>query len=344
MVTTYLYPTTNELTEIDPILLAGQIAEDPLIGPGGLFPMRNVDSDRLTWEQRDSYNGLMQFRGLNGDPPRVKRLGLNRYSIEPGYYGEFTEIDEMEMTRRAAPASYTMPVDVKDLVNECHAHLMGRQTNLMRYICAQLLVSGKFVVLTHGGSIGSQDSYKQQVYTASVAWATVATATPLANLRAIPILGRGQSTSWGPNAELWMNQVTFNYMLANQNTNDLRGERLDAGRTVQSLGDVNVVMTANGLPRIRVYELGYLDASGAWQLFIPDNVVVYVGARTNNQPLGEFRMTRNVSAPGKIGPYDKVVERGMAANEPPPAKIEVHRGFNGGPIVYYPGSIFVMNV
>jgi len=341
---TFAYPQSADITTIDPVLMSAQLADDPLIGPGGLFPIEYTSFDKLVWDQRDSYLGLMQFRGLNGDPPRVKRLGNKRFSVEPGAYGEFNEVDEQEMTRRAQPGSFNQPIEVGDLVKECHEQLMVRQNNRMRFICSKLLTTGSFVVLDKDGAIGAQDSYKIQVYTAPITWATSATARPLYDLRQIPILGRGQSTNFGAGSVVWMNQATFNTLLNNTNTADLRGERLDYGQTVKSVSQVNQVLAGNNLPTIVIYEEGYLDDTGTYQLFIPDNVVVYIGRRSNNAALGRFRMTKNISAPNFKGVYDEVITRGLGDNEPPPAKIEVHRGFNGGPVIWYPGSIFVMNV
>lgn len=341
---TFAYPTSATITTIDPVLMARALENDPLIGPNGLFPVEYTDADMLVWDQRDSYLGLMQFRGLNGEPPRVKRVGNKRYRVQPGYYGEFNEIDEEEMTRRAQAGSFNAPIPVGDLVTECHDQLMARQNNRMRWICAQLLTTGTFVVLDKDGAIGAQDSYKFQLYTAPVTWATVATATPLANLRAIPILGRGQSANFGASAEAWMTQATFNNLLSNTNTADLRGERINGGDTARSLADINQVLLGNNLPRIVIYEDGYLDDTGTYRTFIPDNIVVVIGKRANNAPVGQFRMTKNVNAPNGMGVHDKVTEYGIAPNEPPPARVRVDRGYHGGPVLWYPGAIFVMQV
>jgi hypothetical protein len=286
----------------------------------------------------------MQFRGLNGDPPRVKRVGSKRYRVEPGYYGEFNEVPEDEMIRRAQPATWAMPINVDDLVTECQEQLVVRETNRMRWVLWTLLTTGTYTVLDKDGAIGASDSISLRTFSATVPWATAATATPLADFRTLPISARGTSTMFGAAATAYMNQQTWNYLIANQNTNDLRGERLDNNRTVQSIGDVNMVFMNNSVPKVAIYDGGYLDDTGAWQLFIPDNKVIVVGQRTNGAPLGRFRMTKNVMAAGGRGVYVKTVERGMRDDDPPPPKIECHRGFHGGPVVWYPNSIFIMNV
>jgi hypothetical protein len=53
-------------------------------------------------------------------------------------------------------------------------------------------------------------------------------------------------------------------------------------------------------------------------------------------------MTRNANNPGMApGRYQKIIDRGE--NEVP-RKIEVHRGHNGGPVIYFPGSIVAMTI
>jgi hypothetical protein len=341
---TYAYPTYANLSRIDPTYLDAETLNDPVLGPGGIFPIEQTDADMLIWEQRDNYFGLMQFRGLNGEPPRVKRIGAKRVKMEPGYYGEYTEVPEDEMTRRAQPATWNAPIPITDLVAECQTQLVVRQTVRMRYLVWTLLVSGAFAVLDKDGTLAHADAFPLQTFTATVPWATVATATPLADLRGLPLLVRGQSLMFGGAATAWMNRKTFNYMLSNQNANDLRGERLDNNRTVQSLADANLVFTRNDLPNVRIYEDGYYDDAGAWQLFIPDNKVVVTGSRTNGAAIGAFMMTKNLAAPNGIGVAVKVVEKGMADDQMPPPRIDVFRGFHGGVVVYFPGAIFLMNV
>ncbi len=335
----YAYQTTEELRQIDPLLMVPMMADDPVFQ---LFPQQNTNSDRLVWEVRDSYRGLEAVRGLNGEPPRVTPLGGSKFAMEPGVYGEYMDVDEMEMTRRANPMNMGRPVDISDLVSERQEQLVTRQTNRMRWLCWQLLVNGRFVVLNDAGAIVHADAYDQQVYTASVTWATFATATPIANFRAVSVIPRGTSANLGATATAWMNQLTFNDLIENTNAADLGGRKIVNENRPQGEQDANTILFQSGLPRIRVYDDGYLDDAGTWQPFIPNNKVVVIGKRNNNAALGEFRLTRNVNNAGAApGIYTKVVDH---LDRKVPRKIEVHRGMNGGPVLFYPGAICVMNV
>jgi hypothetical protein len=331
------YPTNAELLEIDPEVMAATLDGDPLIGPGGLFPVEDSDSDKVVWEQRDNYRGRAQWRGLNSESKRVPAVGSARYEMEPGYYGEHMQIDEREILRRAAPATWAMPIPVDDLVMERERQLVHRGTVLMKYVISQLVTAGRYVIFDQDGSIGHADAFDIQVYSA--------TARPLYDFRQIPILARGRGSMFGAGATALMNWQTWTYLISNTNSNDLRGERLDAQRSAQSLADVNTILTRSGLPTIAIYEDGYYDDNGVWTLYIPDNVVVLVGQRPNRQSVGTWRRTRNLAAPGGRGVSVETIRLGFqGTNSMAPPRIYVERLFNGGPTVWYPGSFFVMYV
>jgi hypothetical protein len=141
-----------------------------------------------------------------------------------------------------------------------------------------------------------------------------------------------------------MNRKTVNYLFANTNSGDF-GARLKTAGIIPGLGEANRIFTDQGLPTIEVMNDGYTDAKGVWQYFLPDNKIVVVGQRPNNQPLGEYLMTRNASnanaAPGSyVYVWDSMRDNGGR----PPRRIEVHYGHNGGPVIYYPNGVCVMSV
>jgi hypothetical protein len=337
MASTFTYPTNSRLREIERVQFPEQTLDDPIFR---LFPVVNEDASTLIWEQEDNYLGLTQVRGLNGAPPRVKRVGGRRYVMEPGVYGEYTEIDEAEVTNRRPYGTYNATIDVGDLVRRCQDQLRHRQVQRVRKVLWDLLGYGYFTVLDARGVVAHQDAYTQRVATSTVTWATAATATPLADFRAVALLARGYGTSFGSGSMAFMNQQTANYLLANTHAADLYGRRSAGLSTLNTMQLVNQLWAGEGLPEIVVQDDGYHDDNGTFQLFIPDNKVIVVGRRANNAPLGDFAMTRNASNVGMApGPYIKAVE-----NDEPPMAIRVHYGFNGGPRIYFPGSVVVMSV
>lgn len=334
-----LFPTNSQLMAINQELVPA-LARQRLIFD--FFPMINKETHLVEWEQKDNYVGLQQVRGLNGEPTRVNKVGISKFALQPGVYGEYIPLDEVDLTTRRQMGTFGTPIDVTDLVREAQDQLIGRRLDRIEKIGWDLLVAGTFSVLNQNVILHT-DSYTTQTFSSVVPWATVATATPIADLRAVQLLARGLSVSFGPQARAIMNQVTFNRMLSNTNANDLGGRRLTGLTPVNGPQQLNVILAAEGLPGIEVYDQGYLaDTTGTFTLFVPDNKVVVLGQRRDNDPIGAYVMTRNANNPGMApGPYMKVVDNG---DREVPRRIAVHDGHNGGPVLYHPAAICVMSV
>ena len=334
----FSFPTAAELRlierELQPTLVGNRLGLQ-------ILPPDEDDHYLLEWEQLDNIRGLQQVRGLNGQPPKVQNLGSKKFLMEPGVYGEFIPIDENEITRRRTLGTFGDVINMDALVRIKQEQLMERRYNLMETIAWNLLVAGTFSVASKDGVVMHTDAYPIQTYTAGITWATAATATPLANLRSVKLLARGRGVSFGPDAMLCMNQTTFNLLMANTNSTDLFGRRIGGLGTLMGLDQVNMVLTGEALPNIRIYDAGYINDAGTFTLFIPDNKIVLVGKRPNGQVLGNMRYVRNANNDNEApGPYTKVIDR---VNEVPRI-IEVHDGGSFGPVLWYPGSFLVMNV
>jgi len=334
-----IYPTNAELEEIAQVLIPRLAADRPIFD---LFPFENVDASTLIWDQEDNYLGLAQARGLNGNPARISRVGVSRFVMLPGVYGEFSTLDERELTERRQYGTFAQPADVSDMVMREQRRLLERRLDRIEWILWTLLATGTFSVVGPNNSLLHTDAYPIQTYTAGTTWATAATSTPLHDLRQVQLLHRGQSVSFYRDAIAWVNLVTLNNMLANTNNADLYGRRVAGLATVNSPEQLNQLLTMDNLPKVGVYDEGYLDDAKAFHPFIPDNKAVVVGKRTNNAPVGMFSFTRNANNPGMApGPYMKIVDNGERAV---PRNIEIHDGFNGGPKIHYPGAVVLMNV
>lgn len=335
---TWLYPTSAELGVIEqqklPVLDAGG---DPLLRE---FPDVNVAASTLIWQQKDNYKGLQQVRGLNGDPPRVAPVGINEFMMKPGVYGEYMFVDEREMTERRAMGSFNQPIDVSDLVLERQDQLLQRRVVRKQWIIWNLIMNGYFIVTDTKGAILHTDGYTRRQYTASVGWSTTATATPLGDLRATKLLARGYSMRLDSSATLWINQTTANYLFANTNSADIYGKRTSGLANVLSLQDFNMVATMEGLPNIGIFDDGYYDDSGNFNLYIPDSKGVLIGKRTTGATLGDYAMTRNAVNPNAAPGAYNFIRNEMKV----PPQIEVHHGHNGGPRLYFPSAIIVMNL
>lgn len=338
----WVYPSAIALRAVAQELVPRLAANRPLFGPGGPFPIVDDDNDILAWEQRDNYQGLQQVRGLNGPPHRVQRTGGARYLMEPGYYGEYEHIDERELTkRRRYGGPLDQPIDISDLVREAQDKLLGRRLDRIEQIAWTLLSTGTFSV-AQDNTVLHTDSFPVRTFSASVPWGTTATSTPLADMRAIKLLGRGYSVNFGTQATAYMNQTTMNAFLSNTNAADLGGRRGAGLSTINGPDDLNKLLAMDGLPGLVVYDEGYYNESGVFQLFVPNNKVVVVGARRDGDPVGEYRMTRNVNNEGMApGAYTVVID---SQGREIPRTIQVHDGHNGGPVLYHPAAIITMTV
>jgi hypothetical protein len=333
----FVYPSNAELQEIAQEKQAVLTQDDPIFGE---MPIVEVESHLLEWEQEDNFTGLQQVRGLNNQFGRVKNVGGKRFRMEPGVYGEYAPIDEEELTARRQWGNPLAPISIADLVMRRQDYLLNRRIDRIRYIGWTLLAAGTFSVSNADGTVVHTDTFPLQTYAAGVAWSTVATATPLADFRAIKLKSRGKGCSFGGQAKAYMNQTTFNNFISNTNQSDLAGRRTDGLSTVLSLSMANALLLGEDLPQIVIYDEGYLDEAGAFQLFIPNGKAVVVGRRPGGQKIMDYAMTRNANNPGLApGAYMDVVESAR-----PPKHIEVFDGHNGGVRIYYPSAVVIASV
>src|SRR5579859_7773290 len=131
MAVTYLYPSNAELKEIEQDLLPVLTEDDPLFE---LIPLEDEDTDIVLWEQEDNFIGLQQVRGINGSPGKVDAVAIKRYQMTPGYYGEFMELDEAELTRRRTIGSFNQTIKIDDLVRRRQEQLLDRELRRVKYI------------------------------------------------------------------------------------------------------------------------------------------------------------------------------------------------------------------
>lgn len=341
----YTYQDSATLTSISPDLIVAASMDDPIFK---MFPIRERNTGKLRWTIKDSYRGLMALRGLGGEPTRVNKVSQRVFEALPGAYGEFETVDEVEMTNRASgfPADMNVPIDLSDLISESQEQLTVRQVNRMKQITWLLAVSSTFAVPLPGGGIGHTESYVGQTVVVAPLWSDTGNSTPLKNLRDLqPTFGRGTSNNFGATSEAWMNSRTANFLLGNYNMQDLGRERTMAGATVNDLPGITKILVSQNAPQIMVWDDGYLDEYGVFQLYLPDGKVLVYGKRPNGETPGEFQMTRNANNPNfEAKPYAFVDDRTQGDAKTVPPRVDVHQGFNGGPVMERASQLIVLTV
>jgi hypothetical protein len=346
----YQYPTSRQLRRINPEKIVNLQRPRPTFR---LFPVVERPQWRLEWEQRDNYRGFQQLRGMDGQPSYVRMVGFQRFSQEPGVFGEYMRVDEAQMTMRADPGGYGpsddisqaetagRPINIADLVTERQDYLNARETDLLEWMGWAILLAGTFTLL---GPTGAKFAATFPLQTATLSdWSVHNTATPLADLLGITLLARGRSVSFGAGAELFENAVSVSHILLNNNPADIGGMRASLGGIARtgtpiSLEQANQIFVSQGVATITNYDEGYLrESDGAFTLWIADDIGVLVGRRTNGDPVGQYHMVRNVNNPGTSpGRYTKVVD---TLDREVPRTISVHQGHNGGHVVFYPSAM-----
>lgn len=337
----YTYPTTAALMEIEQDLRPRLERDRPVFE---IMPTEEVDEFFIAWEQKDNYTGLQHLRGLDGPPSRVQKVGAKRYLYEPGVYGEFIQLNERELTVPIrALGSWGDRMDLTQVIMGHQEHLIQRELDRIESTLWTLLTTGTFTITDNG--LTHKDTFDLTTYDAST-WSSVTTATPLADFRAINLLGRGHSVSYGAGSVAWMNQTTANNLLGNRNAADLGGQLSVSINGIQpitrNLATIESMLVGQGLPRLRVYDGGYLSDAGVFTLYIPDGKVVLIGQRPGAQRLGAYRYVRNATNPDlSPAPYTKVIDRG---DNHVPRTIECHKGHSGGPLLWWPGAIVLLDV
>jgi hypothetical protein len=334
----FVYPTSQEIMGVEAERLANLQKNRPIFD---IMPITTADTPVVRWEQEDNVLGLQGLRGLGGQPSRVRAVGSKTYIVEPGIYGEYRQIDEIELMTRRQFASTGAPVNISDLVMKASEQLQSRMLDRVESVGWNALL-GTFSVLGPGGSVLHSDTFAVQTHTAAVPWATFATATPLKDFRDVKLKGRGKGVNFGRGAVAYANMATVNNILSNLNNSDLFGKRNSDHSTLTGLDDVNRILLAADAPILAEYDGGYFNDAGTWTTFIPDNRVIVVGRRDSGSSIMDYVMVRNVNNPDMApGQYTRVIDKG---EDMIPRIIEVHNGHNGAPRIYQPGSVCVMTV
>ncbi len=315
---------------------------DPLFQD--IMPINYVNAGMVIWEQKDDYTGLMSARGYDGEFGKITREGRNQYKVEPGKYGDQKPMSEEYLTNGREIGTFGDAINIERAQAEDQDHLLSIAISRLLKIGWDLVVNGTYSVPNADGQVIATGKVTTQSFTSVVPWTTVATATPLADLRAIKLKSRGYSTMFNKRAKLFVNSVTVNSLLSNTNSADLGGRRVINGAgQIQplSLDQLNQILVEQDLPMIVEYDKGYKTNQTTQVQFIPDGKGVVIGARDTGEPVSEFIMTRNANnlASGR-GATEFYYDFEFKKN---PVRGISTLGFNGAPAVYFPSSIVSCN-
>lgn len=336
-----LYPTNAEVMalqqELFPRFSVGRLAFN-------ILPFKTTDYSQIIFQQPDIFRGMQPWRGLD-KPTQTPKDKWNPFGkmlgVEPGYWGEHDYITEEFMTRAAQPGTCADVIDLTEQVARRQERLMERRFNRVEFLIWQALVYGKYEALSTNGQIIHQAYYNVQQVAASVPWSDFANSTPLADFRCIQLRGRGTSTSFGPDAIAYMNRVTANCLFKNQNPADVGKAALTACCTFMGPDIVNQQFAAQGLPRIDIYDEGFVAEDNNFYPYIPDGKVVIIGRRPGGVPVGHYFLTRNMTGCTPTSGFSqKLVD---TCDREVPRRISIYDLHNGGPALEYPRAVVVLS-
>ena len=334
------YPTNAELMQVMRDLMPryerGRVGLE-------IMPTLTSDRDRIVFNMPDIFRGLQQWRGL-GKPSRQTSDRLNPFGknceVQPGYWGEHDVIDEELLTRGVQPATCAAPLDLTEHMTNIVMRLLERRYNRIEYNIWQALAFGRYEALNELGQVVLEQAYNVTTISSAVPWSTSDTSTPMNDLRVVQLLGRGTSADFGSMAVAYMNRVTANCLFRNTNRDDVGRVGLSACCTFMGPDQVNQQFAAQGLPQISIYDQGYVGDDRTFYPYIPNGRVVIVGTRPGGERIGNYRYTRNaVGCAVSSGPWVKTID---TCNREVVRKITVADGHNGGPALWYPRAVVVL--
>lgn len=261
-------------------------------------PIDHSENDMVMWETEDDITGLMESRTLNGEFGVINRTGAKSFTMNPSYWGNKIILDEARMTQARELGTFGSRLDVSKAQAKDQDHLLNLAIDRILYIISQFALSGKYYTNGLNGALILAQEVTIQTFTSTNPVNVVNTATPLVDLRAIRLKGRGTSADFGKSAVILMNAVTVNAFLANTNAGDL-GKYLviNGGSTATPLDltSLNRILQDQNLPTIVEYEGHYVDSAGQVQMRIPDGKAILVAKRPDGEPPMRWVFTANMN-------------------------------------------------
>lgn len=295
---TLSYPTNHQLDTV----VQEYVVQTENFRGAEILPETEAMTQKVRWDEKDTDRGMTAPHVMGTDTKIDKRPGSKTREYEPIPFKESDVMKENEILRARELGTLNQTIDLNRAVGEMVKSRMDKTKIRVEWLRWNTL-RGAIAVNENGVKV--DETFPVQNYNVVNDWDNFANATPLKDLNAIKLMFRGTGAS-AKGAKIWMNQTTANWMLENQNENDLKGfQNSNYVNLAFSIEEINKILTSRGLPTIEVYDEFYIDENGSTQLFIPDAEIVVVGARPGGQKVGDFvstpslhRQKNGVAAPG----------------------------------------------
>lgn len=345
------FPTNQELNQV---VQAFEVDPKEYIGKE-ILPDNESMYQIVEWDERDADRGLTAPHVMGTDPKTDVRQGSKKHSYTPLCFKETDILKESEILRSrelgTLNGTLDMSREVAKIAKDRFVKTEGRKEKLRwDTLKGQISINENGVVV--------EETFNVQGYSFTTGWDVLDDATPLRDLNAMKLLFRGTGAS-AQGAKLYVSQETANFLLENNNPDDLKGfQNSNFVRVGYSVEDVNKILTARGLPEIVVYEGGYIAENGDFKQFLETGDFVLVGKRPAGQSVGDWMSTpslhnhkNGMPAPG----YFSIIEVNGQPSEQVGAvsfdqlgssknpKVEITGGEYGGTRLIYPKSVISGN-
>ncbi len=321
-----------------------------------ILPETEAYTQKVRWDELDTDRGMTAPHEMGSDTRIDKRPGMKTREYTPIPFKESDVLHEGEILRSREMGTLGNVLNLDREVARITKARLDKTRIRMEWLRWQTL-RGSISVNENGVVVS--ETFPIQSHDVSVDFDELATATPLKEYNAVKLKFRTTGAS-AMGAKAYMNSKTANWHLENQNAADLKGfQNSNFVNLSYSIEELNKVMAARGLPELVVYDEGYIDENGTFQLFIPDGEVIVVGKRPGGQKVGDWcstpsmhRLKNGVWAPGyfsilkannkpSVGSMTLSLAE-LGADENP--RLKITGGIYGGTRLIYPRSVVKMNV
>ncbi len=309
-----------------------------------LFPIAVEDTDQCYWEILDDVQGLTPVVGPDQPFPVTRELGANRFTVPFVRFGEQRNVPADRLTRSRMLGSFDEPMGLDAIISQGLNDLAIKEMNTVEFLRWRLLATGAVSIANESGAlipVAEVTGYDaNNITAAAIPWTTTATATPIANLRALRDARAGRGFDFGRGGVAYANSITWNSLLSNTNVNDFGGRRQFGLSPINSLAAFNEVLaTGEDLPQLVAVDDGFIDNTGAFVRFIPNNTVIVIGRHwANGLALGNYVVGRHEALNSRPGIY---AAAGVNASSAPPVPWYA-RGHRGNVRLTYQRQVAVL--
>lgn len=281
---TLTFPTNAELTEV----VQEYEAQTGNYKGAEILPETDSMSQKIRWDERDRERGMTAPHTMDSDPKVDKRQGSKTHEYEPIPFKETDLMKESEILNARELGTLNGTINLSREIAKIAKDRLDKTKARVEWLRWQTL-RGQIQINENGVKV--TENFNVQQYNVLSDWDDLANAKIVRDINRLSLMFKGTGAS-PKGAKIYLNQVTMNWVLENQNEADLKGfQNSNYLNLTYSVNEVNKILEARGLPTFDVVEDFWIDEDDNEQDFIPDGEIVVVGARPKGQKVGDVRNT-----------------------------------------------------